>query len=155
MKNSIQFSDAIHILIYLAIYENTDLLSSDAIAFSVKTNPAKVRKLMSQFKKAGLIITVKGKPTPKLAKMPKEINLLDIYKSVDDNGYLFKIDSKTSLSCVVGSNIQEVLDKTYHQLQTSIESELEKITLDKLIKKIALAEIKKHPKNYAKVSNFI
>ena len=37
MKYSLQFSDAIHILTYIEIYKNTDLLSSEMIAKSVET----------------------------------------------------------------------------------------------------------------------
>ena len=48
MKYSMQFSDAIHILAYIEIYKDTDFLSSDMIAKSVETNPANVRRIMSQ-----------------------------------------------------------------------------------------------------------
>lgn len=51
MKYSIQFSDAIHILAYIEIFKNTNLLSSEIIAGSVKTNPANIRKIMSNLKK--------------------------------------------------------------------------------------------------------
>lgn len=55
MKYSIQFSDAIHILAYIEIFKNTNLLSSEIIAGSVKTNPANIRKIMSNLKKQTLL----------------------------------------------------------------------------------------------------
>ena len=67
MKYSIQFSDAILILAYIEICKGTDALSSEMIAKSVETNPANVRKIMSQLKKSGLILTQIGKPNPTLA----------------------------------------------------------------------------------------
>ena len=82
MKYSIQFSDAIHILAYIEICKGTDALSSEMIAKSVETNPANVRKIMSQLKKSGLILTQIGKPNPTLAKRPENITLLEIYKSI-------------------------------------------------------------------------
>ena len=54
MKYSHKFSDAIHILVYLAIYKDGDL-SSKAIAASVEANASVIRNLMSDVRKAGLI----------------------------------------------------------------------------------------------------
>lgn len=44
MKYSIQFSDAIHILAYIEIFKNTNLLSSEIIAGSVKQIPLTLEK---------------------------------------------------------------------------------------------------------------
>ena len=51
MKYSLQFSDAIHILAYIEIFQQTDLLSSEMIAKSIETSAANVRKIMSKLKK--------------------------------------------------------------------------------------------------------
>ena len=54
MKYSTKYSDAIHILAYIEMLKGTDL-SSDRIAQSVETNPAYVRRIMSDLRTAGLI----------------------------------------------------------------------------------------------------
>ena len=56
MKYSLQFSDAIHVLAYIEMFQDTRLLSSEMIASSIETNAANVRKIMSQLKKSGLIL---------------------------------------------------------------------------------------------------
>ena len=76
MKYSLQFSDAIHVLAYIEMFQDTRLLSSEMIASSIETNAANVRKIMSQLKKSGLILTKTGKPQPSLAKRPDQISLL-------------------------------------------------------------------------------
>lgn len=155
MKYSMQFSDAIHILAYIEIYKDTDFLSSDMIAKSVETNPANVRRIMSQLKKASLIITQIGKPKPLLAKSPAEITLLDVYKSIEGNTNLIQVDPKTNPDCIVGANIQEVLAENYDRLQKKVEEEMRGITLDSLIHKIANLEIEKRPQNRTIVSDYL
>ncbi|MGL9729979.1 Rrf2 family transcriptional regulator [Enterococcus sp. DIV0756] len=155
MKYSLQFSDAIHILAYIEICKGTDTLSSEMIARSVETNPANVRKIMSQLKKAGLILTQIGKPNPTLAKSPDEITLLEIYKSIEGNTNLIQIDPKTNPNCIVGANIQEVLSEKYTELQKKVEEEMNEITLDTLIHKIAQLELEKRPENRKLVQDFL
>ena len=154
MKYSLlQLSDAIHILAYIHIFQGTDLLSSDMIASSIETNPTNVRKIMSQLK-ADLIHTTSGKPTPVLAKAPENINLLEIYRSIEGNTNLIQVDPKTNPNCVVGANIQEVLAATYSRLQ-KVEEEMAVITLDGLIKQIVLSEKEKRPENQPLVEKFL
>ncbi|MBO0452425.1 MULTISPECIES: Rrf2 family transcriptional regulator [Enterococcus] len=147
MKYSVQFSDAIHILAYIEIFQGTDALSSEMIAGSVETNPANVRKIMSQLKKAELIHTQIGKPTPTLAKAPAEITLLEIYKSIEGNTNLIQVDPKTNPNCIVGANIQDVLNEKYEELQKKVEDEMRSITLAALVHKIAQLEMEKRPEN--------
>lgn len=155
MKYSLQFSDAIHILAYIEICKGTDALSSEMIARSVETNPANVRKIMSQLKKAGLILTQIGKPNPTLAKSPDKITLLEIYKSIEGNTNLIQIDPKTNPNCIVGANIQEVLSEKYTELQKKVEEEMNEVTLDTLIHKIAQLELEKRPENRKLVQDFL
>ena len=148
MKYSIQFSDAIHILAYIEICKGTDALSSEMIAKSVETNPANVRKIMSQLKKSGLILT-------QIAKRPENITLLEIYKSIEGNTNLIQVDPKTNPNCIVGANIQEVLSEKYDALQKKVEEEMNEITLDMLIHKIAKLEIDKRPENKKLIQDFL
>lgn len=155
MKYSMQFSDALHILTYIEIYKNTESLSSDMIAKSVETNPANIRKIMSQLKKSGLILTQIGKPNPTLAKRPEEITLLDVYQSIEGNTKLIQVDPKTNPDCIVGANIQDVLNENYDALQKKVEDEMNGVTLDTLIQKIAHLELKKRPENRDFIQDFL
>lgn len=155
MKYSIQFSDAIHILLYIEMYQDTDYLSSAKIAESIQTNPANVRKIMGQLKKSQLIETEVGKAKPRLSREINEITLLDVYQSIEGNTNLIQVDQKTNVACVVGANIQEVLEKHYNELQQKIEHEMSKIKLSTLVKDIALTEYQKRPQNYDVIEKYL
>lgn len=79
MKISTRFSDSIHILAFINIYQGTIPLTSNNIASSIETSPVVVRRLMSALNKAGLINTVHGAADPALAKPPENISLYDIF----------------------------------------------------------------------------
>ena len=155
MKYSLQFSDAIHILAYIEIFQETNLLSSEMIAKSIETSAANVRKIMSKLKKSGLIITQNGKATPSLARKPEKITLLDVYQSIEGNTNLIQVDPKTNPNCVVGSNIQEALTESYSRLQEKVEREMEQMTLAELIHKIAVLENEHRPENQEFIEKFL
>lgn len=155
MKASTQFSDAVHIIAYLAIYKNTNRLSSSAIAKSVKTNPSNVRRIMGYLRKADLVKTTNGQPTPTLAKGISEITFYDIYSSLDNERDLFRIDTNTEPKCVIGGNIQEVLDEEYSRLQENVENEMKQITLDSVLHKLALLETHKKTGNEELIKDFL
>lgn len=71
MKISTRFSDSIHILAFINIYQGTIPLTSNNIASSIETSPVVVRRLMSALNKAGLINTVHGAADPALQNHPK------------------------------------------------------------------------------------
>lgn len=132
MKYSYKLSDAIHLLSYLDIYKDGDL-SSKAIASSIESNPSIVRQLMSDLRNAGLIETKKGKAAPKLAKSPKNISILDIYQAINMDHNLLHIDPKTNPQCIVGGNIQTVLDSYYSDIQNETYKKMDQITLQDII----------------------
>ncbi|WP_142427519.1 Rrf2 family transcriptional regulator [Enterococcus durans] len=155
MKYSLQFSDAIHILAYIEIFQDSSLLSSEMIAKSIETSAANVRKIMSKLKKSGLIITQNGKAAPSLARKPEKITLLDVYQSIEGNTNLIQVDQKTNPNCVVGANIQEALTKSYSRLQEKVEREMEQMTLAELIHKIAVLENEHRPENQEIIEKFL
>ncbi|OTN77216.1 hypothetical protein A5886_002313 [Enterococcus sp. 8G7_MSG3316] len=135
MKYSTKYSDAIHILAYIHLFKGSDL-SSDRIAQSVETNPAYVRRIMSDLRVSGLLASQRGKPNPTLTREPKDISLLDIYASVEKEHQLLHVDKKTNPNCMIGGNIQNVLETTYASLQQKIEAEMAAISLQSIIEGI-------------------
>lgn len=136
MKQSTRLSDAVHILVFIKLNENTnEICSSNRIAYSVKTNPSYIRQLMMKLKKSNIIECVHGHAMPKLKKDVKEITLYDIYKSVDENKNLLQFDSNINEECDIGVNIQYVLKDYYEDIQKKVERELKNITLMDVINK--------------------
>lgn len=155
MKYSMRFSDTIHVLSYIVIYQGVAPLTSTAIASSVETNPTNVRRIMAALKKAALIKTVVGKPQPTLARSPEEITLFDIFKSLDEDTSLIEVDPKTNPDCIVGANIQQILRKNYDHLQAVVLEEMKSITLADILHELAEAEVVNRPENKSIVAQFL
>lgn len=139
MRYSHKLSDAVHILAYISICQDSDL-SSATIAASVESNPALVRRLMGALRRGGLLATQQGSATPKLSREPAAITLLAIYQAVEDDGNLLHVDDKTNPNCVVGGNIQDTLREAYAEVQTAAEAQMKEITLARLIGDILARE---------------
>jgi DNA-binding IscR family transcriptional regulator len=78
---SVQFAVAAHIMAALGFYHGEEI-SSATLAESVNANPTFVRKSLSKLSKAGLVVTTRGKSGASvLARAPKRITLLDIYRA--------------------------------------------------------------------------
>ncbi|UDM79550.1 Rrf2 family transcriptional regulator [Vagococcus fluvialis] len=125
---STKLSVAVHILSLLDI-EADNHLTSTQIAGSVNTNPVVIRRIMGQLKKANLIESYVGKKSNKLSKLPSEITLLDVYLAVHEDELPFGIHQNTEINCVVGSQIQNVLETTYQKIQSEMMDSLKKVTL--------------------------
>ncbi|MBR7927434.1 Rrf2 family transcriptional regulator [Aerococcaceae bacterium zg-ZUI334] len=147
MRQPAQLSDAIHILIYIAFIENPDELTSDVIAASVNTNPARVRKIMGQLKKAGLLISTRGKSEPKLAKLLNEISILDVYQAVNSTQTLLAIDSDVCAQCIVGESIQEIVETKFADIQAVAQKRMASITLAEIMDDFIQLSSSRHPNN--------
>lgn len=146
MKYSVRLSDAVHILSYIEIFQDTDL-SSGSIAKSVNTNPVRVRKFMGDLRKSNLIETQNGKADPKLTKRVADISLYEIYKSVDKDSTLFHTDKNTEPNCPIGSNIQTVLEDAYGYLQQTVEEKMKTIFLSEITNSL-ISKIPKKNRNF-------
>lgn len=146
MKYSTRVSDAVHIMAFIVLNPKGSL-SSNSIAESLHTNPGCVRQLMSALRRAGLLSSVQGHPTPSLTAAPSAITLLDIYKAVEGDKPLLHLDTHTNPECGVGVNIQLALQDYFDQIQKQAEQEMQQITLqnilDKFYEKAKLSQQKK------------
>lgn len=140
MKNSTKLSDAMHILTYIAINPNHDL-SSTQIAQSVNSNPVVIRRIMSQLKKANLLLSENGKATPSLAHDSHNISMLDVYHAVENEPTFLKIDDQTNPNCPIGSQIKTVLDTDYTSIQKKAEQEMATIALADVVNRIHLDKL--------------
>ena len=132
MKYSTRLSDAAHVLALVAMSAD-EPLTSDAIATSIRTNPAFVRQLMSAMRRAGLVSSVRGHPKPSLARPASDISLFDIYRAVEGDKPLLHLDTHTNPECGVGMNIQLALRDYYQEVQEAAEKRMGEITLQDII----------------------
>ncbi|MBS4750438.1 winged helix-turn-helix transcriptional regulator [Granulicatella sp. zg-ZJ] len=128
MKHSHKLSDAIHILLYIEVFCEDKRITSTDIAESINTNPALVRQIMSQLKKANLIETKQGSAKPRLLKSSKDITLFDIFQAIHEES-LLEIDKNTNKECPLGNTIQTVLTSTYREIENSAFNKMKEIFL--------------------------
>lgn len=132
MKYSTKLSDAVHVMVLIAINQGKSL-SSAFIAESVYTNPGFIRQIMLKLKKSGLMTSVAGHARPSLSKPADQITLLDIYKAVEGEKPLLHLDTHTNPDCGIGVNIQLSLQGFYNEIQKNTEEKMNTITLQDII----------------------
>jgi len=129
---STRFSIAVHILSLIAVSSNE--LTGDFIAGSVNTNPVVIRRIMGMLKKAGLVEVRPGVGGASLLKAPEKITLLDIYLAVNliEENQLFRVHEGPNVKCLVGRNIETVLQSELKEAQSALENRLAQTTLSQL-----------------------
>jgi len=133
---SVQFSVAAHIMAALGYFHGQDI-SSAKLAGSVNADPSFVRKSLSKLSKAGLVLTTRGKSgASALARPPRQITLLDIYRASAAPPAFAVHSYPVEKRCPVSCNLKESMSGVLSQTQKSFEKSLEKITLADLIRQI-------------------
>ena len=133
---SVQFSVAAHIMAVLG-FDHGEEISSATLAGSVNADPTFVRKSLSKLSKAGLVVTTRGKSGASLlARPPRQITLLDIYRA-SAAPPAFAIHSYPAHKrCAVSCHLKECMSGLLSQAQNSFERALAKITLADLVGQI-------------------
>src|SRR6266481_5342800 len=133
---SVQFTVATHIMAALGFFHGKEL-SSATLAASVNADPSFVRKSLSKLSKAGLVVTTRGKTGAcVLARAPKRITLLDIYRASAAPPPFAIHSYPVEKRCPVSCNLKECMSGVLSQAQESFERALAKITLANLVGQI-------------------
>lgn len=133
MAVNLQFSIAVHIMAGLAC-RCDDGVTSGHLAESVNTSPSFVRRTLSKLAKAGLVETSTGKAgSCRLAREPKSITLLDIYKAVDAPKAFAIHNYREQKACMVSCHIKEALEKALEKTQKAMEKSLSQMTVAQIV----------------------
>ena len=79
MQISSRFTIAVHMLCYIALFQDKEKVTSDIMAGSINANPVVVRRLLSQLKQRGMVTVNRGSGGAFLAMKPEDIDFLQIY----------------------------------------------------------------------------
>ena len=122
---------AVHVLAYLA-WKRSEGCTSERIAASVNTNPVVVRRIMGALRNAGMVTVQPGVGGgAQLARDPREITLLDVYRAVEDRDELFSLHpQQPKRDCSIGGNIQAVLQGVFCRARTAMEQVLDEVTIE-------------------------
>jgi len=133
-----RFAVAVHILTFLQTQAG-EPAPSELIASSVNTNPSLIRRLLSQLAKAGLTTSQMGTGGGALLARPAaSVTLLDVYKAVDEEGDVFAIHRGSSPNCLVGRNIQAVLEVRIEEAEKALEAQLAKTSIAEMAQDVVL-----------------
>jgi Rrf2 family protein len=122
-----RFAVSVHVMTALA-NNQPDLVSSEELARSVKTNPSFIRKLVVSLSSAGLVQSVRGKAGGiRLAKSPREISLAEIYRAIAPTPRLAVPGKTPEKTCPIACGMGAVL--------CAISKEIEDGTLKMLAKR--------------------
>ena len=83
MHISTKCSIAIHCLIFIFEYGDTQKVTSGLLALSTRTNPVTIRKIISSLKKDGILSVKFGTGGTTLNCLPNEITLYRICKAIE------------------------------------------------------------------------
>ena len=136
---SVQFTVAAHIMAALGFFRGMEI-SSATLAESVNADPTFVRKSLSKLSKAGLIVTSRGKNgASALARPPKEVTLLDIYRASAAPPTFAIHNYPVEKRCPISRNIKGCMSSVLKKGQNSFEHALDRITLADVVGEIRRA----------------
>lgn len=118
-------------------YHKPDLMTSEELASSIRTNPTVIRRLVAKLVDAGLLETFKGKAGGiRMAKSPKEITLKDIYEAVLDKKLMATPCKEPYKQCVVSCNMGTLLSEVAEGIEQNSMAYLSGIKLSDLTSQI-------------------
>ena len=127
---------AVHILSYLvfASRKRPDLVTSEQIAQSVRTNPVVIRRLLGLLRRSGLVRSQRGAHAGwTLARSPKAITLLDVYYAVNDEPLFGPHASPPNPQCPIGRGLPPTLRRVYGTLEDELRRQLARTSVDEVL----------------------
>ncbi|MGI5972872.1 MAG: RrF2 family transcriptional regulator [Oscillospiraceae bacterium] len=130
------FNVAVHALVYL--HHKDCLLSSEALAENICTNPARVRKVMAALRRAGLVDSRAGNVGGyRFSGNPDRITLGQVAKALD----IRFVDAAwrsgdSDMECLVASGMADVMDGLYAELDELCRERLQNVTVGDVERKI-------------------
>src|SRR5574344_797864 len=125
-----EFIIAVHVLAYLANHLQRNI-SSEELSKSACTNSARIRKVMGELRKAGLVETRAGSEGGYLLKLPQEkITLLRVLDAVGAQVVKpgWRIDHPYK-ACLISTGMGAVMDGLATELDASCRQRLEQRTV--------------------------
>ena len=131
------FCVAVHALVYLN--HKGEMLPSEELAQNICTNPARVRKVMSRLKKAGLVLTKEGAVGGgyRFAGDPAAITLDRVADALEVRFVEAAWHSGDSnLPCLIASGMAGLMDQVLDDLDSRCRARLREISITDLDRKI-------------------
>ena len=103
--------------------------------------PGQRKAVLGQLGRAGFTQSLRGATGGTLlARAPGEINLLDVYRAVEEPGVLGLHRSDPNPACEVGRNITRVLGGVFDRAQDAVERVIESMTLHDIVRQLKVKQ---------------
>lgn len=124
-----EFAIAVHAVVYLNRHQT--LVSSEVLAQNVCTNSARIRKVLSKLKRAGLIATKEGAVGGyHFVSDPKQVTLLDIFDALGEPMIAQTWRSgNPDMDCMIASGMASVMDALYGELDGCCRKHLSGVSI--------------------------
>jgi len=137
MRMNSEFIIAVHSLVFMA-YRPDGMASSEEIAANVCTHPARVRKVLGCLRKEGFVATREGSGGGyRLIRDPGSITLAHVYRVMAAGSLTPNwCSGDPEMDCMVGSNMQDVMNAVFCEAETRLESYFSEITIGSMLSQI-------------------
>lgn len=135
-----EFCVAVHALAYLN--RHPWMVSSETLAENICTNPARVRRVLSGLKKAGIVETREGAEGGyRLAQPPEQVRLAGVARALEVQfvGAAWR-SGDPDMDCLVASGMADVMDGLYGELDGLCYARLEELTLSDIDSRLPAKE---------------
>jgi DNA-binding IscR family transcriptional regulator len=130
VNTSSRFIVAIHLLVALAIRKKT---TSDALAWSVNTNPVVIRRLLGELREADLVHSRTGPNGGSiLARPADQITLLHVYDAVEAGQLFHPHYTSPAAGCPIGHNIEDCMAGIFDETRNAVRTVLSRKTIAQL-----------------------
>jgi Rrf2 family protein len=127
---------ALHALTVLAFHA-PDVVRSDDIALSVRTNPVVIRRVLARLARAGLVTSNRGKTGGfRLGRDPKRITAFEVYRALEPGGLFAQHAGRPEPSCKVSCAMKDLLGQTFQEVDRAVEQRLGRITIAALASEV-------------------
>ncbi len=131
------FALATHVVTALAVRGDGPRVTSTDLAQSVNTNPAFLRTLLGQLRRAGLIEVALGKGGgARLARPASKVTLADVYRAVEHRPPVQIHRCPPSRRCIVGRNILPILEVVVRDVESAAVDRLARTTVADLAARV-------------------
>ena len=132
-----EFVVAVHAVVFLK--HRNGFMTSEEIAENICTNPARIRKVLSKLKKAGLIRAREGAARGgyEFVGNPEETTMLTILSAIEQEAVTISWRSGNhDMDCMIASGMSQVMDGIQDQMNSSCNEVLGRISVTDVEKRL-------------------
>jgi len=138
LSYSLAFSQSLCIVVFVASkieQKKFEFISTQQIADKLKIPPSTSSVILRRLKKAGLIEAREGvNGGVRLAKLPEQITVLDIFDAVEQSGPMFPTNLNFAVNDIRSTQVQQAILSVLADAEDAMKRNLEGVTVKSLMK---------------------